>query len=54
MSEFLHMGGYGAFVWPCFLLAAIVLVWNVLAARRLHAAAREHALRRATSGRSAK
>jgi heme exporter protein CcmD len=50
MSEFLHMGGYGAFVWPCFLLAGIVLAWNVMAARRLHAAARAHALRRAAGG----
>jgi heme exporter protein CcmD len=40
MNEFFAMGGYAAFVWPCFLLAAIVLVWNVVAARRLLAAAR--------------
>ena len=50
MTEFIHMGGYGAFVWPCFALAAIVLVWNVVAARRLHAAARERLLRRAGAG----
>lgn len=50
LSEFLHMGGYGAFVWPCFLLAGIVLAWNAVAARRLHATAREHALRRAAAG----
>jgi heme exporter protein CcmD len=47
MSEFIRMGGYAEYVWPCFLLAAAVLAWNVLAARRLHAATREHALRRA-------
>ena len=47
MSAFLHMGGYGAFVWPCFALAAIVLAWNVAAARRRHRRAREGALRRA-------
>ena len=46
MIEFMNMGGYGNFVWPCFALAAIVLVWNVVAARRLHAAARERLLRR--------
>ena len=45
MNHFLAMGGYGAYVWPCFALAAAVLAWNVLAARRLHARAREHALR---------
>jgi heme exporter protein CcmD len=47
MSEFIRMGGYAEYVWPCFLLAGAVLAWNVLAARRLHAAARESALRRA-------
>jgi heme exporter protein CcmD len=46
MNEILDMGRYGAFVWPCFALAAIVLAWNVVAARRLHAAARLQALRR--------
>jgi heme exporter protein CcmD len=50
MIDFFNMGGYGAFVWPCFTLAAIVLVWNVSAARRLHAAARERALRRTGVG----
>ena len=51
MSDFFDMGGYGAFVWTCFGLAAIVLAWNVAAARRLHAVARERALRRAEPGR---
>ncbi|MGH8244363.1 MAG: heme exporter protein CcmD [Steroidobacteraceae bacterium] len=50
MSGFLHMGGYAAYVWTCFGLAAAVLAWNVIAARRLHAGAREHALRRASAG----
>jgi heme exporter protein CcmD len=50
MSEILRMGGYAAFVWPCFALAAVILAWNVAAARRLHASAREHALRRASAG----
>ncbi len=49
MSEFLAMGGYGAFVWPCLALAAIVLAWNVVAARRLHAHAREQAMRRSAA-----
>ena len=43
MREFLNMGGYAAYVWPCFALAGVVLAWNVLAARRLHAAARARA-----------
>lgn len=46
MSEYFSMGGYAAFVWPCFLLAAIVLVWNAVAARRLHAVARSRVLRK--------
>ena len=49
MSEFLDMGRYGAYVWPCFALAAVVLAWNVVAARRLHAAARRQALARAAA-----
>jgi heme exporter protein CcmD len=53
MSEFLHMGGYGAYIWPCFLLTAVVLGWNVAAARRLHWAARQHAVRRSAATRDA-
>lgn len=49
MSEYFSMGGYAAFVWPCFLLTAIVLIWNVLAARRLHDAARSRVMRRSTA-----
>ena len=51
MSEFLRMGGYAAYVWSCFGLAAAVLAWNVLSARRLHATARESAIRRTAAGR---
>ncbi len=25
LSEFFHMGGYAAFVWPCFIVAAVVM-----------------------------
>ncbi|MBX3702722.1 MAG: heme exporter protein CcmD [Steroidobacteraceae bacterium] len=41
------MGGYAAFVWPSLALVLFVLVWNAVAARRLHAAAIRQALRRA-------
>ena len=34
MSEFLAMGGYAAYVWPAFLLAAIILIVNVVAPMR--------------------
>ena len=53
MSGFLHMGGYAAYVWTCFGLAAAVLAWNVISALRLHAVARERALRRAAAGKGA-
>ncbi len=46
LAEFFAMGGYAEFVWPSFGLTLIVLILNVRAARRLHAGAREHALRR--------
>jgi heme exporter protein CcmD len=52
MSEFLAMGGYGAFVWPCVLLTLVVLAWNAAAARRLHANARRLALRRSEERRA--
>jgi heme exporter protein CcmD len=45
VSKFFAMGGYGAFVWSCFALAGVVLTWNVIAARRLHAAAMLRAMR---------
>ncbi|MBL8197580.1 MAG: heme exporter protein CcmD [Chromatiales bacterium] len=34
MSEFLAMGGYAKYVWPAFGITAIVLMVNLLAARR--------------------
>jgi heme exporter protein D len=51
-TEFLAMGGYAAYVWPSFGLTLIVLIQNVRAARRLHATAREEALRRLDAGRT--
>jgi heme exporter protein CcmD len=53
MSAFLRMGGYAAYVWPCIGLAVAVLAWNVVAARRMHAEARERALRRSAAGKGA-
>lgn len=34
MSEFLAMGGYAKYVWSSFGVTAIVLILNLLAARR--------------------
>ncbi|MFN3920560.1 MAG: heme exporter protein CcmD [Methylohalobius sp.] len=33
-SEFLAMGGYGAYVWSAYGLAAAVLLWNLIVAWR--------------------
>jgi len=29
-DEFLTMGGYGAYVWPAYGVAALVLLWNAV------------------------
>jgi len=46
VSEFLHMGGYAAFLWPAYGLVMSVLVYNVWSARRAHREARRAAARR--------
>jgi heme exporter protein CcmD len=33
LQDFLHMSGYGAYVWSCFGLTFAVLIYNVWAAR---------------------
>ena len=42
---FWGMGGYARYVWPCFVLAAVVFAWNLWSARRYLAAARLRARR---------
>jgi heme exporter protein D len=34
ISEFFHMGGYAAFIWPAYAVAAAVMVWLTLASQR--------------------
>jgi heme exporter protein CcmD len=46
-GEFLAMGGYAAYVWPSVGITLFALIWNAVAARRLHARARQEALARA-------
>jgi heme exporter protein D len=42
MHSFFHMGGYAAYVWPSYALTFLVLIVNVVAARReLRAAQRQ-------------
>ena len=38
LMTFLQMGGYARFVWPAFLITAVVLYANVVWARRREAA----------------
>jgi len=46
VSEFLNMGGYAAYVWPSYGLTLVIIVYNIVAARRLLARSREEARRR--------
>jgi heme exporter protein CcmD len=46
VSEFFDMGGYAAYVWPSYVLTVIVVVLNIVWARRLLAKSREEARRR--------
>lgn len=34
LREFLHMGGYGPFIWSCYGITLATLIWNVWSARR--------------------
>ena len=46
LADFFDMGGYAAFVWPSYALTLIVVVLNIVWARRLLARSREEARRR--------
>jgi heme exporter protein CcmD len=46
MKEFLDMGGYAAFVWPAWGLTFVVVILNVIWAKRSLARSREEARRR--------
>ena len=49
MQEFFNMGGYAAYVWSAFGITMLVLVLNVILARRHHRNAATHARRRQRS-----
>ena len=34
ISEFLDMGGYAAFIWPCFIVSAMMLVGLLVTSQR--------------------
>jgi heme exporter protein D len=46
LAEFFDMGGYAGYVWPSYVLTLIVVVLNIVWARRLLAKSREEARRR--------
>lgn len=46
MSEFFAMGGYAVFLWPAYAVTFVAVLYNIHAARRELAAAREEARRR--------
>ena len=52
-GEFIAMGGYAAFVWPAYAVTFIVLIGNVLAARRSQRRAVQEARQRARAGQAA-
>ena len=51
MREFFDMGGYAAFVWPAYAVTFVVVVLNVVWARRSLARALAAARRRAAGAR---
>ena len=52
MMQWLAMGGYARYVWPCYLLTAATVVLNVYLARRDLLEAKREARHRAGSLRS--
>jgi heme exporter protein D len=34
LREFLHMGGYGPYIWSCYGLTVLTLIWSAWSARR--------------------
>jgi heme exporter protein CcmD len=46
VTEFFHMDGYAAYVWPSYAITLTVLLLNVYWARRAFSRAREDARRR--------
>ena len=46
LAEFFDMGGYAGYVWPSYVLTLVVVVLNIVWARRLLARSREEARRR--------
>ncbi len=50
VEAFVHMGGYGAYVWSSYALAAVLLVINIVLPRRAESAALKRLARREALG----
>jgi heme exporter protein CcmD len=53
IAHFLAMGGYAVYVWPCYALTALVVGFNLAAARRSLRQAQLEARRRIEARRTA-
>lgn len=54
LQEFLHMSGYGPYVWGSYAIWLVIVLWNVWAAIRMRANARTRALRRTQAASTAR
>ena len=54
MTQFLHMGGYAAFVWPSYALVLTIVALNIYGARRALRQAQGAARRRVASRRESR
>ena len=52
MSEFFAMGGYAAFVWPCYAVSILVLGAMIIQSIAAHARARNEVMRLEVESRS--
>jgi|AP45_3_1055517.scaffolds.fasta_scaffold1059539_1 heme exporter protein D len=41
LQQFFHMGGYGGFIWPAYILVTVVLAGLLIASRRFVRAAQD-------------
>lgn len=53
-QDFIHMSGYGPYVWTSYALWLAIVVWNVWSALRLRGEARRHAVRRTQAAATAR
>ncbi len=53
-QDFVHMSGYGSYVWTSYALWFAIVTWNVWSAVRMRANARRQALRRTEAAATAR